>query len=302
MLSGIHFLLTYTCLFECDHCFLYSHPGADGTFTLEQIETVLHQAKRIDSVNSIYFEGGEPFLYYPLLMAAVERARKAGFDVGIVTNAYWAVSQKDARLWLEPLAALGIADLAISDDSFHYGDRKDTPARMAVAAAKTMGLPVGVICIEPPKVEVESGAGGDAGKGRPVVGGGAKFKGRAVETLAKGLPTRSCRELICCPHEELERPGRVHVDPFGNVMPCQGVVMGNLFETPLDALMDTYDPQRHPICGPLLRGGPARLAAQYDLELPEEAVDECHLCYLARLALIDRFPEYLGPRQVYGLT
>jgi hypothetical protein len=44
------------------------------------------------------------------------------------------------------------------------------------------------------------------------------------------------------------------------------------------------------------------LAVQYDLELPKEAVDECHLCYLARLALIDRFPEYLGPRQVYGLA
>ena len=67
MLNGIHFLLTYTCLFECDHCFLYSGPGAKGTFTLDQINRVLDEAEKIGSVESIFFEGGEPFLYYPLL-------------------------------------------------------------------------------------------------------------------------------------------------------------------------------------------------------------------------------------------
>jgi len=30
-------------------------------------------------------------------------------------------------------------------------------------------------------------------------------------------------------------------------------------------------------------------------------VDACHLCYRTRQALLERFPEYLAPRQVYGL-
>ncbi len=35
---------------------------------------------------------------------------------------------------------------------------------------------------------------------------------------------------------------------------------------------------------------------------PEDGyVDACHLCYLTRLALLDKFPEVLAPRQCYGL-
>ena len=30
----VHFLLTYQCLYECDHCFLYCGSQADGTITL----------------------------------------------------------------------------------------------------------------------------------------------------------------------------------------------------------------------------------------------------------------------------
>jgi MoaA/NifB/PqqE/SkfB family radical SAM enzyme len=29
-MNGIHFLLTYTCNFECDHCFLYCGPKSQG--------------------------------------------------------------------------------------------------------------------------------------------------------------------------------------------------------------------------------------------------------------------------------
>jgi hypothetical protein len=301
MLTGIHFLLTYECLFKCDHCFLFSQPGAKGTFSLARLKTVLHQAKDLGSVTSIYFEGGEPFLYYPLMIAAMQYARRLGFDIGIVTNAYWAVSGEDARLWLEPLQDLGISDLSISDDSFHYSDQKISPAKRAITAARKMGLPVRSICIDPPEVQDNPKTGDDSRKGRPVVGGGAKFKGRAVETLVEGLPTRPFKELISCPHEELERPGRVHLDSYGNVMLCQGVVMGNCFEKPLPDLIKAYAPQEHPICGPLLRGGPAGLVTEYGLDLKRDAVDECHLCYLARLALIDRFSKHLGPPQVYGL-
>ena len=39
------------------------------------------------------------------------------------------------------------------------------------------------------------------------------------------------------------------------------------------------------------------------VSLPHEDayVDECHLCFLARKALLQRFPQYLAPKQVYGL-
>jgi hypothetical protein len=100
----------------------------------------------------------------------------------------------------------------------------------------------------------------------------------------------------------LVSPSRVHVDAFGNVQICQGISMGNCWKTPLSELIKDYDAQEHPICGPLIRGGPIQLVKEHGLDLEDEFVDECHLCFAARIALLDKFPEYLAPRQVYGLA
>ena len=62
----------------------------------------------------------------------------------------------------------------------------------------------------------------------------------------------------------------------------------------------TYNPQADPVIGPLLVGGPVALVEQYDLSHKEAYVDACHLCYEARVMLRKRFPEVLGPGQVYG--
>ena len=59
-----------------------------------------------------------------------------------------------------------------------------------------------------------------------------------------------------CEHEDLRDPGRVHVDPHGNLHVCQGIVIGNLFERPLKQICEEYDPDAHPICHALLEGGP----------------------------------------------
>jgi organic radical activating enzyme len=299
MLRGIHFLLTYACNFECDHCFLYCRPNSEGTFTLKQVREVLDEARKIGTVEWAYFEGGEPFLFYPLMVEGIRIARHMGYKTGIVTNSYWATSEEDAGLWLKPLAELELADLSVSDDAFHHGEEQDNPAKRAVAAAKRLGMPVDSICIEEPTVEM--GIDKEQDKGAPVIGGGAMFRGRAVEKLVEGLPTRPWEELTECPHEDLRDPGRVHLDPFGHIHICQGLSMGNMWETPLSTLVKKYDADSHPICGPLLRGGPALLAREYDVEHEDKYVDECHFCYMLRLALIDRFPQFLAPRQVYGL-
>ncbi|MBN1889883.1 MAG: radical SAM protein [Thermoflexales bacterium] len=300
MLTGIHFLLSYTCTYKCDHCFVYSSPEAEGTFTLRQVRAVLDEAKRIGSIESIYFEGGEPFLFYPLLVESVRLARGAGFQVGVVTNSYFATSEEDAELWLGPLAKLGIADLSLSDDAFHAADLQDNPAKRALRAAQRLDLPVGSICIEEPTVETVAEPA--QGKGEPVVGGGVMFRGRAVEKLInEELPRRPWETFTECPHEELVHPARVHLDPYGHVHLCQGVSLGNAWETPLSQLVKDYDAAAHPICGPLIRGGPALLAKTYDVEHEAGYVDACHLCYLVRRSLLERFPQFLAPRQVYGL-
>ena len=297
MITGIHFLLTYICNLECDHCFVYSSPHAKGTFTLNQIKKVLNELKKIGTIEWVYFEGGEPFMFYPLMVEGIKLAQDMGFKTGVVTNAYWVTSEEDAELWLRPLCELGVSDISISDDTFHYEEEKDNPAKIAIRAAKKLGMPVSSICIEKPQFEIDD----TKSKGEPVVKGGALLKGRSVEKLLEGLPRRSYDEFKECPEEDLKNPKRVHVDPYGYVHLCQGLVMGNMWEIPLSKLVKNYRADSHPICGPLIKGGPALLAKEYNVKHENKYVDACHFCYSIRLFLLNRFPKYLAPRQIYGL-
>jgi MoaA/NifB/PqqE/SkfB family radical SAM enzyme len=299
MLTGIHFLLTYRCIFECDHCFLYCGPHAKGTFKLGQLRTTLDEARKIGTIEWIYYEGGEPFLYYPLMVEGLRLAGGLGFKTGVVTNAYWANSGEDADLWLRGCSEVNVNSLSLSDDEFHSAVKDESPAKIALASAKKLKLPASTICIEEPCITND--AGGKEDKGEPIVGGDVVFRGRAIEKLADGLPRKPWESFMECTREELRNPGRVHVDSFGHVHICQGLSMGNMWKTPLSEIVKAYNPEAHPICGPLLRGGPAQLAREYNVEHDDAYIDECHLCFMLRRALVDRFPEHLAPRQVYGL-
>jgi len=260
---------------------------------------VFEELVKIGTIEMVYFEGGEPFLFYPLMVEGIRIARDKGFKAGIVTNAYWATTKEDAELWLRPLFELGVSNLSLSDDPFHYEDEKESLAKHALAAAKRLGMPVGVISIDRPTVEIKRDKG--QARGEPVVGGSTMFRGRAVEKLIEGLPTRRWQDCTECPYEDLRNPKRVHLDAYGNVHLCQGLSIGNMWQTPLSELVKNFDCDLHPICKSLVEGGPALLAREYGVKHDDKYVDACHFCYSLRLALLDRFPEYLAPPQVYGL-
>ena len=297
MITGLHVLLTYRCPYACDHCFLFCGPERTGVFTLEQLTGLIRQAKEIKTIRSISFEGGEPFLYYGLLHEGIRQVTQAGFDTAIETNCYWATGVEDAKLWLRPLQAVGLKTIEPGDDAYHHGENDNTPGQMAAQAARELGMTVRTICVEKPQVTCRE----DHTRGEPVYAGGPKLRGRAVETLVKDLPTRPWQELSECKMENLRDPGRVHIDPFGNVHVCQGLSMGNYLETSLAEVLTGYDPDTHPVCGPLLKGGPVSLAQTYHLTHADRYVDECHFCSEMCKSLADRFPQYLTPRQVYGL-
>src|SRR3972149_4122167 len=106
--NGLHLLLTYECPFECDHCFVWSGPNAQrGTMSLADLRKIVREGKKLRSVTNGYFEGGESFLYYPLVLAGLRIVRDAGLDAGIVTNGYWATSHEDALEGLRPIKGVG---------------------------------------------------------------------------------------------------------------------------------------------------------------------------------------------------
>lgn len=296
-IKGLHLLLTYKCMYECDHCFVYSSPDSSGVMKISDIREILKQARHIKSVKTIYFEGGEPFLYYPTMLWGLQKAKEAGYKTGIVTNAYWATSVDDAKEWLKPLSKCRIDDLSISYDAFHYGEEAENLAEYATEAARNLGFPVGNITIEDPKKYLTCLEWG----GKPVTGGAVLFKGRAVEKLVEGLPRKPWNKFDRCSQEDFTNQTRVHIDPLGYVHVCQGITIGNMKKNHLGELFEDFRPHDHPICGPITKGGPAELVRKYQAEHEESYVDECHLCYNIRLKLRDRFPEILAPNQMYGV-
>ncbi|HLO14040.1 MAG TPA: radical SAM protein [Anaerolineales bacterium] len=292
-LGGLHILLTYQCIYECDHCFVWGSPRQTGTLTFEQIEQILGRAKEA-GVTSIYFEGGEPFLYYAILVQGVRKAADMGFSVGIVSNAYWANSVADAEEWLRPFVGR-LADLTVSSDLFHCSEAVGERPQNALVAAKWLNIPTGMISIAQPDAEAEETHGQIQDQGAVM------YRGRAAVNLSSRATGHPWEGFDSCPHEDLREPGRIHLDPLGNLHICQGLVIGNLFEKSLEQICEEYNADAHPICGPLLDGGPAALVSEYNLPHTSHYADACHLCYEARIGLRSRFPGQLCPDQMYGV-
>ena len=310
-LDGIHFLVTYRCTYACDHCFVWGSPDADGTMTLAQLTSVIDQAAEC-GVTDVYFEGGEPTLAYPIVLAAATRARERGLGFGIVSNCFWATSREDARVWLEPFVDLGISDLSLSSYAYFVENADEDRLRNAMLAAQDLGLPAGVLEVGAPAcLDIPGLCAGDVAD--------VMYKGRAAVALAPGRETRPPQALVTCPHEDFTEPGRAHLGPDGELQLCQGLSAGNVFAggdgpaPPADlaaprsgglaAVLDAYDSQARPVIRDIVAGGPWALARAVDHTPARELyADECHLCYEVRAALraAARYPEVVAPGQCYA--
>jgi len=291
VLTGIHFLLTYQCTQECDHCFVWSSPHYLETLTLRQIRELLNEGKKIETVKRVWFEGGEPFLYYPIMVKGIKEAKTLGFKVGVLSNAYWATCLEDALEWLRPLAELGIASLGLSSDPYHGEESEAERVKNGVEAATKLNIPVEIMATAklPQKLT-----------GLPSGVSELMYRGRAAKKLLESASRKPWTEFTKCPHENLAFPERVHVDPLGYIHVCQGLSIGNAWQRPFSEIIQSYDATSYPIIKPLVEGGPVALVKEYNMPCEQTYADACHLCYDARLQLRERFPDVLAPGQMYG--
>ena len=296
-LKGVHFLLTYRCDLECEHCFVWGSPKAKGVFTIKQIKNILDEAKKLKTVDSVSLEGGEPFLYYPIMMKAIEEAVKLGFKIEVLSNCYWASSPEDAMEWLRPMVEAKRVELDLSSDLYHGESWQIEEVKNAVKAARGLDMKVGILSIKYPKAKTAC----------PREIEGAKvglydlmYKGRAASKLAEEADKRHWQEFTKCPYEDLLNPERVHIDPLGYVHVCQGISIGNAWQKPFSKIIEEHNPYENPILEPLIRGGPVALVEKFGLPQDEFYADACHLCYTARNMLRKKYPNILAPDQMYG--
>jgi len=264
--------------------------------SIETIRTILDQAEETGTIDWIYFEGGEPFLYYQVMMTGINEAFHRGFKVGIVTNSYWATSEEDALLCLAPLAGK-VHDLSISSDLFHFDKKISLQSECVTSAAKRLDIPLGIICIEQPNQTARSTLGQIPPEESSIM-----FRGRAAEKLIEHVTLYPVDLFNECPHETLADPQRIHMDPLGYLHICQGICIGNIHNASMKDILAEFDPYTHPITGPLLSGGPRELAQHYQVHVNNSYADACHLCYETRKFLRDQFPTILAPDQMYGIS
>ena len=297
-LKGVHFLLSYQCTMECDHCFVWGSPWAKGTFSLKDIQHVLEESRKLKTVEWIYLEGGEPFMFYPIMLKASVMAKSMGFKLGLVTNCYWATSKEDALQWLHPMVETGLDDVSVSGDLYHGDSYQEEVMTNAIYALKQLNVPISIIALkkdDDPRLPPEEVGG------LPYACEQVQYKGRAAEKLASKAKLANWADFKECKEEDITDPKRVHVDGLGYVHVCQGISIGSFHQCPFSKIIEDYKPGDHPILGPLLKGGPMALVERYNLPHEENYADACHLCYECRVLLRERFPDFLCPDQMYGI-
>ena len=152
--------------------------------TLRDIQDILQQAEDTGTVQWIYFEGGEPFLYYAILLKGVQEAASKGFQVGIVSNGYWATSEEDAIEWLRPFAGL-VQDLSISSDLYHWNEKHSQQVRNANPQQRVWEFRSGSSALPNPRRSMRPQPSANCPTGESAV----MYRGRAVEKLAAQKPT-----------------------------------------------------------------------------------------------------------------
>jgi len=261
------------------------------------VRNILAEAKKLGTVKYISIEGGEPFLYYPIMVKTAKEAVSYGFHVEILSNCYWATCSEDAVEWLLPIAEIKDVELSPSSDLYHGDNWETAEVINAVKAAKILNMKVGINAIKCPDSAVPC----------PNMIEGAKvdlselmYKGRAYSKLIEKASKKPWHEFTKCPYENFTKQERVHVDPLGYVHVCQGIAIGNAWQKPFSKIIKEYNPYENPILEPLVQGGPVALVEKFGLPHDEVYADACHMCSAARYRLRGKYPDILAPDQMYG--
>ena len=128
-------LTTNTCTAACAHCSMNSSPTRRGKLTAEQICNYVDQAADGTRVEVVVFAGGEPMLLGEDLFRSLRHIRSRKLKSRVVTNAYWANSEKRALEIVTKLYEAGLDELNISIDDYHLPYIKAINVKRAFEAA-----------------------------------------------------------------------------------------------------------------------------------------------------------------------
>lgn len=315
-------IMTYKCQAKCRHCLYCCGPEWRDAMDIETARAALQATLCWDHRYQVHLTGGEPFLYFSLLLAATEMGARLGISCYLETNAGWC---KDMEQSVEKFTALrdaGLQAVLISCSPFHAERiplaRTWTGIQAAIAVFGSSRVivylshsanQIAQFGLEEPvpltRYEDELGLPqarhilwDDYG----IIPGGRA--GYALARYASHSPARALRGLSCA--GELLYAPHSHLDLYGNYIPgfCGGLTLGSWRD--MSQLRATYRARQYPpLIEILIRAGAYGLyefaCAEYDyIERAEGYAGKCHLCVDVRRYLVKHadFAE-LHPREFY---
>jgi hypothetical protein len=316
-------ILSYRCHSGCKHCLYNCGPGWEkDPMSPEVLRQALEAVTAWPRPPQVHFTGGEPFLYFPLLLEGAHLANELGIVSYVETSAGWCVDDAQTVERFAELQRAGLQAVLISCSPFHA--ERIPPARTvrAFRAALQIFRSSGVILYLPEFLQViqrfdverptpidhyveEFGLDGARRilwQGYGIISGGRS--GYELGHLVSRYPATTFAEADCA--ADILYAHHSHLDLYGNYISgfCGGLTVGDWHDLP--QLLADFEASRYPPLIEILvqRGayGLCRLAEdQFGYsQLAEGYTGKCHLCVDVRrhLAATAEFEE-LRPQGFY---
>lgn len=271
----------------------------------------------MESLESVWTHGGEPFLYFDYLEQIIKAAKKLEIPKkGVITNSFFAKTEKLAKKKLEGLKEAGLTSITFSCDSFHQEFIPIEYVKNALISAVEIGFDsifVDTYFIE--SITVENQFNKITIKNLDKLGEIETVDYHRLTMSVEGCGTELTQYIKSktnlpsgkCPvpfwiEGDLENPKTIEIDSEGNVTLCPGICIGNINNISLTEIVQNYDVEKHLILSVVWKEGPIGLlqvAKKQGFQINQNFVNECHLCYEVRKFLQPFYPIFLAPKYCY---
>lgn len=311
-------LFTYRCTINCKHCLFNCSPWQpDVCVSIEDGVEFLRQLRATDRV--IHIAGGEAMMYYDQMLIICRIASNEGKAPHFFeTNASWCTNDDVTRRRYEEMKQAGILGVYISADPYHQAfvspQSRLRAYKLAVEIFGRENVAASDLSLEQLSELRSIGCNEELIKGY-VQKHAPRLVGRAGNSLARFYPDRDLDSLAgdwlwrsgsinksCQSEFDSEEMWEIHIDPYGNIQTCCGIIIGNAHEKPLPVWMKQGFHTGNDLVRMVYEHGPyayLELASQRGYKPREGYPQKCNLCWEVRKFLRPYYPKTFGPAEIY---
>lgn len=281
-------IYTWKCNAKCASCCYSCGPKRQEKLPLETALSIIREAALIPEFKHLSITGGESLIYLEEVKTILKQWKETGNTSNIVTNAFWATTNKKALKLMKELKKCGLTTLSISCDTYHQEYIPIERVENALHAASDIGINIEINSIrgnnDPQLTELLPEIA-DIKKGDGVFQEGML----APSGRASSLPQNKFTYLNSLPIERCGMLNTLTVTPGGKVYPCCSIFgetehlsIGNINATPLKEILE--ETENNSLLLIMERQGFGMLLdlgkkIDKSIPIPSNVVNSCQLCH-----------------------